>query len=165
MVPFGGWDMPVQYAGLRAEHEAVRTSAGVFDVSHMGEFRITGPDALKFLQHVTPNDVSKLRPGRAHYNWLPNDRGGLVDDIYIYMVAENEYLMVVNAGNIDKAWAHLNALTGGFDVKLANESDQWALLAVGLVTLSGVISWPVAEGQGWLASRLLGGRDLDAEVG
>lgn len=130
MVPFGGWDMPVQYAGLRAEHEAVRTSAGVFDVSHMGEFRITGPDALKFLQHVTPNDVSKLRPGRAHYNWLPNDRGGLVDDIYIYMVAENEYLMVVNAGNIDKAWAHLNGLASGFDVKLTNESDRWALLAV-----------------------------------
>ncbi|WP_339095729.1 glycine cleavage system aminomethyltransferase GcvT [Deinococcus sp. VB142] len=130
MVPFGGWDMPVQYSGLKAEHEAVRTSAGVFDVSHMGEFRITGPDALKFLQHVTPNDVSKLRPGRAQYNWLPNAQGGLVDDIYIYMAAEGEYLMVVNAGNIDKDWAHLNALTGGFDVRLANESDQWALLAV-----------------------------------
>ena len=130
MVPFGGWDMPVQYAGLKAEHEAVRKNAGVFDVSHMGEFRITGPDALKFLQHVTPNDVSKLKPGRAQYNWLPNDRGGLVDDIYIYMVAENEYLMVVNAGNIDKAWAHLNALASGFDVKLTDESDGWALLAV-----------------------------------
>ncbi|WP_291426859.1 glycine cleavage system aminomethyltransferase GcvT [Deinococcus sp.] len=130
MVPFGGWDMPVQYAGVKAEHEAVRTGAGVFDVSHMGEFRISGPDALRFLQFATPNDVSKLKPGRAHYNWLPNDRGGLVDDIYIYMVAENEYLMVVNASNIDKDWAHLNALSSGYDVKLANESDQWALLAV-----------------------------------
>ena len=130
MVPFGGWDMPVQYAGVKAEHEAVRERAGVFDVSHMGEFRITGPDALKFLQHVTPNDVSKLRPGRAQYNWLPNDRGGLVDDIYIYMAAEGEYLMVVNAGNIAKDWAHLGALAPGFDVQLTDESDRWALLAV-----------------------------------
>ena len=130
MVPFGGWDMPVQYAGVKAEHEAVRTRAGVFDVSHMGEFRIKGADALKFLQHVTPNDVSKLRPGRAHYNWLPNDRGGLVDDIYIYMVAENEYLMVVNAGNIDKDWAHLQHHLHQFDVQLSNESDDWGLLAV-----------------------------------
>lgn len=130
MVPFGGWDMPVQYAGLKAEHEAVRTGVGVFDVSHMGEFRIQGPDALKFLQSVTPNDVSKLRPGRAQYNWLPNAVGGLVDDIYIYMVAENEYVMVVNASNIEKDWAHLNALSDGFDVTLVNESDRWALLAV-----------------------------------
>lgn len=130
MVPFGGWDMPVQYAGLKAEHEAVRTGAGVFDVSHMGEFRISGPDALKFLQHVTPNDVSKLKTGRAQYNWLPNEQGGLVDDIYIYCQAENEYLMVVNASNIDKDWAHLESLKNGFDVQLANESDHWALLAV-----------------------------------
>ncbi len=130
MVPFGGWDMPVQYAGLKAEHQAVRQSAGVFDVSHMGEFRITGPDALAFLQHVTSNDVSKLNAGRAQYNWLPNDIGGLVDDIYIYMVAENEYLMVVNASNIDKDWAHLARLSHGYNVILANESDQWALLAV-----------------------------------
>ncbi|WP_189007790.1 glycine cleavage system aminomethyltransferase GcvT [Deinococcus malanensis] len=130
MVPFGGWDMPVQYSGLKAEHQAVRGAAGVFDVSHMGEFRIQGEGALAFLQHVTPNDVSKLRPGRAQYNWLPNDRGGLVDDIYIYMARENEYLMVVNASNIDKDWAHLQTLAAGFDVTLTNESDRWALLAV-----------------------------------
>ncbi|WP_135229372.1 glycine cleavage system aminomethyltransferase GcvT [Deinococcus fonticola] len=130
MVPFGGWDMPVQYAGLKAEHEAVRQRAGMFDVSHMGEFRIQGQDALKFLQHVTTNDVSKFKPGRAHYNWLPNDQGGLVDDIFIYRVNENEYLMVVNASNMEKDWAHLSALTAGFDVQLTNESDQWALLAV-----------------------------------
>lgn len=130
MVPFGGWDMPVQYTGLKAEHEAVRTAAGVFDVSHMGEFRITGAGALAFLQHVTANDVSKLKPGRAQYNWLPNETGGLVDDIYIYMVAEQEYLMVVNAGNIDKDWAHLQAHLHDFDVELVNESDRWALLAV-----------------------------------
>ncbi|KQR04467.1 glycine cleavage system aminomethyltransferase GcvT [Deinococcus sp. Leaf326] len=130
MVPFGGWDMPVQYAGLKAEHDAVRTGAGVFDVSHMGEFRVTGPGALAFLQHVTTNDVSKLRPGRAGYNWLPGVTGGLVDDIYIYMAAPENYLMVVNAGNIAKDWAHLQAQTGGYDVTLADESGTTALLAV-----------------------------------
>lgn len=130
MVPFGGWDMPVQYKGLKAEHEAVRTKAGVFDVSHMGEFRFTGAGALDFLQYVTPNNVARLKPGRAHYNWLPNEKGGLVDDIYIYVVAENEYLMVVNASNIDKDWAHLSKYVGDFDVQMTNESDQWALLAV-----------------------------------
>jgi aminomethyltransferase len=130
MVPFGGWDMPVQYAGVKAEHDAVRTRAGMFDVSHMGEFRVTGEGALAFLQHVTPNDVSKLRPGRAQYNWLPNDAGGLVDDIYIYMAAEGEYLMVVNASNIDKDWAHLQTHAAGFDVTLADESDAWGLIAV-----------------------------------
>ncbi len=130
MVPFGGWEMPVQYAGLRAEHDAVRNSAGMFDVSHMGEFRVTGPGALAFLQGVTTNDVGKLRPGRAQYNWLPGESGGLIDDIYIYMVAENEYLAVVNASNIEKDWAHLGQHTAGHDVQLSNESDQWALLAV-----------------------------------
>lgn len=130
MVPFGGWDMPVQYAGLKAEHDAVRSGAGMFDVSHMGEFRVSGPDALTFLQGVTTNDVSKLRPGRAHYNWLPGESGGLIDDIYIYMVAEGEYLLVVNAGNIDKDWAHLQRHAAGHDITLTDESDQWALLAV-----------------------------------
>lgn len=130
MVPFGGWDMPVQYAGLKAEHDAVRSGAGMFDVSHMGEFRVTGPEALAFLQGVTTNDVSKLRPGRAHYNWLPGEAGGLIDDIYIYMVAPEEYLLVVNAGNIDKDWAHLQRHAAGHDLTLTNESDQWALLAV-----------------------------------
>ncbi|WP_198170603.1 glycine cleavage system aminomethyltransferase GcvT [Deinococcus arboris] len=130
MVPFGGWDMPVQYSGLKAEHDAVRTGAGVFDVSHMGEFRVTGEGALAFLQSVTTNDVSKLKAGRAQYNWLPGVQGGLVDDIYIYMVRDGEYLMVVNAGNIAKDWAHLNAHTQGFDVTLTDESDRWGLLAV-----------------------------------
>lgn len=130
MVPFGGWEMPVQYAGLKAEHQAVRNEAGVFDVSHMGQFRFSGPDALNFLQHVTPNDVSKLRVGRAHYNWLPNEQGGLVDDVYIYRSGENEYLMVTNASNIDKDWEHLNKHVGDFDVQLKNESDDWGLLAV-----------------------------------
>ncbi len=130
MVPFGGWDMPVQYSNLKTEHEAVRTGAGMFDVSHMGEFRITGTDALSFLQHVTTNDVGKVKAGRAQYNWLPNETGGLVDDIYIYRVGETEYLMVVNASNIDKDWAHLSKYAVGFNVSLTNESEQWVLLAV-----------------------------------
>ena len=130
MVPFGGWEMPVQYQGLKAEHTAVREGAGMFDVSHMGEFRVTGPDAEAFLQHVTTNDVSKLRPGRAHYNWLPGELGGLVDDIYIYRLADDEFLMVVNASNIGKDWAHLQAQLGTYDAVLTDESELWALIAV-----------------------------------
>ncbi|WP_019009006.1 glycine cleavage system aminomethyltransferase GcvT [Deinococcus aquatilis] len=130
MVPFGGWDMPVQYSGVKAEHDAIRTGAGVFDVSHMGEFRITGPDAARFLNRVTTNDVAKLKPGRAAYNWLPNDTGGLVDDIYVYRVAEEEFFLVVNASNIEKDWAHLQQHAAGFDVTLTDESDRWGLLAV-----------------------------------
>ncbi|WP_216321515.1 glycine cleavage system aminomethyltransferase GcvT [Deinococcus aestuarii] len=130
MVPFGGWEMPVQYAGVKAEHDAVRSRAGVFDVSHMGEFRVSGPDAERFLQHVTTNDVMKLKPGRAQYNWLPNETGGLVDDIYIYRVGEQEFLLVVNASNIGKDWAHLQTQAAGYDVRLTDESDRWGLLAV-----------------------------------
>ncbi len=130
MVPFGGWDMPVQYEGVKAEHSAVRGHAGVFDVSHMGEFRVTGPGALAYLQRVTTNDVSKLKPGRAQYNWLPGETGGLVDDIYVYRVADEDFLLVVNASNIAKDWAHLLAQLPGEDVTLSDESGQTALLAV-----------------------------------
>lgn len=130
MVEFGGWDMPVQYAGLKAEHAAVRGSAGMFDVSHMGEFRVTGPDAERFLQYVTTNDVSKLKAGRAQYNWLPGIVGGLVDDIYIYRVSDDEFLMVVNASNIQKDWAHLQEQARNYDALLTDESEQWGLIAV-----------------------------------
>ncbi|AZI43032.1 glycine cleavage system aminomethyltransferase GcvT [Deinococcus psychrotolerans] len=130
MVPFGGWDMPVQYAGVKAEHAAVRESAGMFDVSHMGEFRVTGPDAEAFLQYVTTNDLSKLRPGRAQYNWLPGETGGLVDDIYIYRVSADEFFMVVNASNIAKDWAHLTRQAAKYSAVLTDESDQWGLIAV-----------------------------------
>ncbi|HWG84580.1 MAG TPA: glycine cleavage system protein T, partial [Deinococcales bacterium] len=130
MVPFAGWEMPVQYAGVIAEHLAVREGAGVFDVSHMGEFRVSGPDALTFLQKVTTNDVSKLRPGRAQYNMLPNAAGGLVDDIYVYRLDESEFMVVVNASNVAKDLAHLQAHLSGHDVLLVDESDDWALLAV-----------------------------------
>ncbi len=130
MVPFGGWEMPVQYAGVMGEHAAVREGAGVFDVSHMGEFRVTGAQALDFLQFATTNDLSKLKVGRAQYNLLPNAQGGLVDDVYVYHVREGEYLMVVNAGNVDKDFAHLSDLARDFDVQLSDESGAWGLLAV-----------------------------------
>jgi aminomethyltransferase len=130
MVEFGGWDMPVSYAGVIAEHQAVRQQAGMFDVSHMGEFRVRGAGALDFLQSVTTNDVSKLKAGRAHYNWLPGESGGLVDDIYVYRVAEHDYLLVVNAANIDQDWAHLNRHLKDYDAQLTDESGQWGLIAV-----------------------------------
>jgi aminomethyltransferase len=130
MVPFGGWDMPVQYTGVIQEHLAVRERAGMFDVSHMGEFIISGRQAIEFLQFVTVNDVSKLKPGRAHYNMLPNVGAGLVDDIYIYKLSEDRFLMVVNASNIEKDFNHLWGFTKDFDVTLENQSDNWALIAV-----------------------------------
>lgn len=130
MVPFAGYDMPIQYGSISNEHMAVRTMAGMFDVSHMGEFWIKGKDALELLQHLTPNDVSKLRVGRAQYSMLINEHGGVVDDIYIYQTRETEYLMVVNAANIEKDWAHLNSQKDRFEVDLLNESDFFSLLAV-----------------------------------
>ncbi len=130
MVEFGGWEMPVQYSGVIQEHLAVRERAGMFDVSHMGEFMISGSQALEFLQFSTVNDVSKLKPGRAHYNMLPNSSGGLVDDIYVYCLGLNRYLMVVNASNIEKDFNHLWGLKNDFDVNLENQSEHWALIAV-----------------------------------
>ena len=133
MVPFGGWEMPLHYQGILAEHRSVRERAGVIDVSHMGEFLLSGPAALEFLQWITPNDLARLRPGRAQYNWLPNAQGGLVDDVYIYCLAEDSYLMVVNAANIRADWDHLNGLAEGFagrGLTLQDLSAATALLAV-----------------------------------
>ncbi len=129
MVPFAGWAMPVQYIGVMAEHIAVRTHAGLFDVSHMGEFEFTGPDALACLQWLTPNDVSKLAIGQGQYSLLCNEKGGVVDDIIIYRLEENRYLMVVNASNIDKdlKWVQKNQRG---NVKLTNRSSDFALIAV-----------------------------------
>ncbi len=130
MAPFAGYDMPIQYTSISAEHLAVREAAGMFDVSHMGEFWIRGAQALEFLQYLTPNDVSKLKVGRAQYSMLPNAEGGLVDDVYVYRTGEQEYLMVVNAANVEKDWAHVQALAGGYAVELENASEDWALIAV-----------------------------------
>lgn len=130
MVPFAGYSMPVQYSGLRQEHAAVRTQAGMFDVSHMGEFFVEGPDAIPFLQKVTSNDVSKLIPGKIQYSCFPNEQGGIVDDLLVYCFSEVHFLLVVNASNMEKDWNHLMMYTEGFNVILHNRSDEYSLLAV-----------------------------------
>ena len=129
MVPFAGYNMPVQYEGVNAEHEVVREGVGVFDVSHMGEFLIEGPHALDFIQKVTSNDASKLTVGKAQYSCFPNDTGGIVDDLIVYKVKEETYLLVVNASNIEKDW---NWLTSKNDIgaEMRDISEDYSLLAI-----------------------------------
>ncbi|MEZ5331192.1 MAG: glycine cleavage system aminomethyltransferase GcvT [Thermoanaerobaculia bacterium] len=129
LVPFAGWEMPVQYSGVMDEHRAVRTAAGLFDVSHMGEIRVAGPDAEAFLQGLTPNDVSKLAEGRAHYSGLLTEEGTYIDDLLVYRLGEEEFLLVVNAANreADAAWVRERA-TGA--VEVADVSGDYALLAL-----------------------------------
>ena len=129
MVPFAGYEMPVQYGGLIQEHLAVRNGVGVFDVSHMGEFVVRGPGALPLLQHVTTNDVAALHDGKVQYSCLTNDRGGIVDDLLVYRWDENEYYLVVNASNIEKDWSWLNQ-HNTFGAELENLSDRLCLFAV-----------------------------------
>lgn len=104
MVPFAGYNMPVQYEGINVEHNAVRTGVGVFDVSHMGEFILKGEHALDLIQRVTSNDASKLYNGKVQYSCLPNEDGGIVDDLLVYQIDEKTYMLVVNASNIEKDW-------------------------------------------------------------
>jgi len=129
LVDFAGWEMPVQYDGVIDEHRAVRTAAGMFDVSHMGEVRVRGAGAEAFLQRLTPNDVAKLVPGRAHYSGLLTDRGTYIDDVLVYRLAADDFLVVVNASNADRdfAWIAERAAAG---VTVTNESDRYALIAV-----------------------------------
>jgi aminomethyltransferase len=129
MVPFAGYSMPVLYSNLIQEHHAVRNSVGVFDVSHMGEFVVKGERATEFLQYVTSNDVSALVDGKVQYSCLPNDKGGIVDDLLVYRWAENEYYLVVNASNIEKDWNWLQQ-NNSFGVEMENISDQLSLFAV-----------------------------------
>ena len=129
MVDFAGWWMPVQYKGLKEEHLNVRKNVGLFDVSHMGEVRVKGPEALATLQWLTTNDVAKLENGQAQYSLLPNDQGGLVDDIIVYCLEKNQdYLVCVNASNIDKDFAWMQRHNQGADI--SNESSRWAQIAV-----------------------------------
>ncbi len=129
MVPFAGYNMPVSYEGVNAEHETVRNSVGVFDVSHMGEFLLTGDNALALIQKVTSNDASTLEVGKAQYSCLPNEKGGIVDDLIIYRIKENQYLLVVNASNIQKDWDWISKFNDlGVDMK--NLSDAYSLLAI-----------------------------------
>src|SRR5438876_4684266 len=130
LVEFGGWEMPVQYSSILEEHQAVRTHAGLFDVSHMGEFKVEGVDALAFLQHLVPNDVSRLAIHQALYTQLCLPDGGTIDDLIIYHLDENHYMLVVNAGNIDKDFAWVQGQAKNFDVQVANQSDTTALLAL-----------------------------------
>ena len=128
MVPFAGYEMPVQYKGVNIEHQTVRQNVGIFDVSHMGEFIISGPNALALIQKVSSNDASKLFPGRAQYAYLPNANGGVVDDLIIYMIDDEKYMLVVNASNIDKDWNWISEHNKNADMK--NISDDMSLLAV-----------------------------------
>jgi len=129
MVPFAGYNMPVQYAGINAEHETVRKGVGVFDVSHMGEFILKGDKALDLIQRVTSNDASKLYDGKVQYSCLPNEDGGIVDDLLVYRIDEKTYMLVVNASNIEKDWNWISKYnTAG--VELKDISDRTSLLAV-----------------------------------
>ena len=129
MVDFAGWEMPVRYGSELDEHRAVRQAAGLFDVSHMGEIRVSGPGSLDYLQGITPNNVAKLAPGRAHYTALLTDEATYVDDLLIYQVAENDYLLVVNASNADADFAHMAAQPHP-DCTVENHSDRWAQIAI-----------------------------------
>ncbi|SEB41621.1 aminomethyltransferase [Tenacibaculum sp. MAR_2009_124] len=129
LVPFAGYNMPVQYEGVNAEHETVRNGVGVFDVSHMGEFFLKGENALALIQKITSNDASKLTPGKAQYSCMPNADGGIVDDLIIYMISENEYMLVVNASNIEKDWNWISK-HNDLGVEIENRSEEWSLLAI-----------------------------------
>ncbi|MFN3641056.1 MAG: glycine cleavage system aminomethyltransferase GcvT, partial [Flavobacterium sp.] len=129
MVPFAGYNMPVQYEGVNLEHEVVRNNVGVFDVSHMGEFFVTGPNALELIQKVSSNDASVLTHGRAQYSCLPNETGGIVDDLIIYKFHDEKYMLVVNASNIEKDWEWINK-HNTMGATLENHSDDYSLLAI-----------------------------------
>jgi aminomethyltransferase len=134
MVPFAGYNMPLEYVGINEEHNHVRNAVGVFDVSHMGEIWVKGPNALPFLQYTTSNDVSLLFPGKVQYSCFPNGKGGIIDDLLVYCVDPVTYLLVVNASNIDKDYAHLSAVAPKFNItpgkELYNASDEICQLAV-----------------------------------
>ena len=129
MLPFAGYNMPILYEGVNAEHEIVRTGVGVFDVSHMGEFLLSGPNALALIQKVTSNDAATLTIGRAQYSCLPNAEGGIVDDLLVYKMKEDEYLLVVNASNIEKDWNWISS-HNDLGVVMQNLSDDYSLLAI-----------------------------------
>ncbi|PYI56522.1 glycine cleavage system aminomethyltransferase GcvT [Paenibacillus flagellatus] len=147
-IDFGGWDLPVQFGGIQGEHEAVRERAGLFDVSHMGEFWVTGPGAETFLQRMTTNDVSKLETNQAQYSLLCYPDGGVVDDLLVYKLAGDRFMLVVNASNIDKDFEWLERHLDG-EAKLENVSDDTALLALqgpkAVDILASLTDAPVAE--------------------
>ncbi|MBF0695612.1 MAG: glycine cleavage system aminomethyltransferase GcvT [Flavobacterium sp.] len=129
MLPFAGYNMPIQYEGVNIEHETVRTKVGVFDVSHMGEFLISGPNALDLIQKVCSNDASVLTVGKAQYSCFPNETGGIIDDLIVYKMKDDQYLLVVNASNIDKDWEWISK-HNTVGAELRNISDDYSLLAI-----------------------------------
>lgn len=130
MVPFAGYNMPVQYEGVTAEHLTVRSAVGVFDVSHMGEFLVSGENALALIQKVTSNDASKLEIGDAQYSCFPNEDNGIVDDLICYRIKEDQYLLVVNASNIEKDWNWISKYNEDFNADLKDLSEDYSLLAI-----------------------------------
>ena len=130
LVPFAGWEMPVQYEGIRQEHVAVRTGAGVFDVSHMGEIETSGPQAQAFLQRILSNDVTKLAERGAQYSVLCREAGGVLDDLFTYRLDDDRFLTVTNASNHEKDLAWFREHAGGFDVEVTDAHERWAMLAV-----------------------------------
>ncbi|MDH5379942.1 MAG: glycine cleavage system aminomethyltransferase GcvT [Cyclobacteriaceae bacterium] len=129
IIPFAGFLMPVRYSSDKDEHNTVREKVGIFDVSHMGEFKVTGSGSLEFLQYITSNDVSRLVPGMAQYSCLPNENGGIVDDLIVYMIDTDHYFLVVNAGNIEKDWNWISQYKND-NVVLENVSDNYCLFAI-----------------------------------
>ena len=130
IVPFAGFEMPVQYSGVTEEHFAVREKVGIFDVSHMGQFFVEEPSAKDLLQYVTTNNVDALEDGKAQYSCLPNGNGGIVDDLIIYKMEDEKYFVVVNASNIEKDWNHISKYNEKFGAKLTNASDEMSLIAI-----------------------------------
>ena len=129
-IPFGGWDMPVQYEGVLAEHKTVRESCGLFDVSHMGEVRVIGPEAEKFMQFMTINDVTKLNPGGGQYSAILREDGGMIDDLIIYRLGPQEFFICVNASNAEKDYLWLKEHSSKFSVQVTDESNLWSQIAV-----------------------------------
>lgn len=170
MVDFAGWWMPIQYKGLREEHNCVRSKVGLFDVSHMGEIRFKGPKALETLEWLTTNDVSKLQNGEAQYSLLPNDQGGLVDDIIVYCLKKDQdYLVCVNASNKDKDFEWMKKHNRGAEI--TDESSQWGQIAVqgpqALALLDQVLSKPISQMKSFtvLETEFAGGKALIATTG
>lgn len=128
--PFGGFDMPIQYSDIKDEHEAVRGACGVFDVSHMGEVTVKGPDAEAYVNHIFTNDVRGMEPGKILYGMMCYENGGVVDDLLVYKMADDRFFLVINAANIDKDWAWIQLQAEGFNVTLDNQSDYYGQLAV-----------------------------------
>ncbi len=130
MVPFGGFEMPIQYEGIEPEHVAVRTACGIFDVSHMGEVYVGGPDAERYVQHIFTNDIAGAPVGKIFYGMMLYENGGTVDDLLVYKMGDNEFFLVINASNIDKDFAWMQEHAAGFDIELENQSEHYGQIAV-----------------------------------